>query len=75
MNLFDKSEDKFLKKIDVLYNISQENKVSFELFAERIDKIVMGSSEAQGNAQYAAYVKERLRAYKKMAKESKLETS
>ena len=74
MHLFDKAEDKFQKKIDVLFALSEQNGLSYQQFAERVDKIVM-TSDAQGNPEQLSYVKERLRAYRVAARATKREKS
>ena len=72
MNLFDKTEDKFFKKVDTAYNWCQENGMTFQFFTDRIDKIVM-TSAIQGNLEYENYVKKSKKTYKMLAQKLKFD--
>ena len=72
MNLFDKQEDKFLKKIDTAFSMCFENQMSNAFFADRIDKIVM-TSAIQGNQEYEKYVAQAKKDYKAIAQERRFE--
>ena len=59
MSMFDKQEDLFAKKLDILHALSLENRLSVASYQQRTDKLVIQQG-AQDNPEKIAYVKLKL---------------